>query len=374
MTNSLALRYLHNVFIARRITYLVFYVTSRCNAACSYCLRDSMPNVSETSKNTELTIDEIDKIASRMHGLAHVLISGGEPFMRDDLDKIIHSFYMRSHTRLISISTNGYFSAETEDIVGRLLREHRDLFLQIHISINGVQDVHDSSKGLPLSFAHLKETCSKLKKLRLANSNLRLGSITVINDTLKGNMAELLSFLENDLPFFDIYYLTPMVQRNGLPISNPLLPKDAEVWSRLEKRKRISVQRFWDAYSYCTLLRSHRLINRSMKKGAAVVECTAGRKLVTLREDGVVLPCPFKTPDALGNVRDFQYDIAELLKSSRAHRIIDDIIGKKCYCCWSCSMNINLISDLKGCATILLDTVLYKLGLLPAPDTYIHTR
>jgi len=292
-----------------------------------------------------------------MQGLAHLLISGGEPFMRNDLDQIIRSFYTRSHTRFVTIPTNGYFSDEIEDTVGRILRENRNLFLQIHISINGTQEVHDSTKRLPLSFMHLKETCRKLKKLRYAYSNLRLASITVISDSLKGDMPDLVSFLGKDLSFFDNYYLTPVIQKNGRPIENPLLPKDTEAWMHLKSKQQRRLLRFWDIYAYCTLRRSQYVIDRAVERKSAVVDCAAGRKFVVLKQDGEVFPCEFSQSGAIGNIKDFQYDIMRLLRSDRARHIKSDIITHKCYCCWPCAMNINLISRLRSCARILLDSI-----------------
>lgn len=292
--------------------------------------------------------------------------------MRNDLDQIVHSFYTQSRTRLVTISTNGYFSAKIEDMVGRILREHRNLFLQIHISINGTQEVHDSTKRLPSSFAHLKETCRKLKKLRYQYNNLRLASITVINDSLKGKMPEFIEFLEKDLSFLDSYYLGPILHKSGFPTPNPLLPSDREAWARFKKRKRISVRRFWDTYAYCTLLRSQRLITRSIERGSAVLPCTAGRKFIVLKEDGTLFACEFPKVGALGNVRNFQHDIVGLLRSDRVRQIRDTIVGHECYCCWLCAMNINLVSRLSGCARILLDTVFYNLWLFA--DRHIHIR
>ncbi|MDD5281875.1 MAG: radical SAM protein [Candidatus Omnitrophica bacterium] len=364
MGNSFVLQYLQNLILPHRLSYLVFFVTARCNAACTFCLRERLPDAAKMEENTELTIDEIGRIASHMQSLAHVLISGGEPFMRNDLDQIIRSFYTRSHTRFVTIPTNGYFSDEIEDKVSRILHENRDLFLQIQISINGTQDVHDNTKRLPLSFMHLKETCGRLKKLRHSFSNLRLASITVISDSLKGNMPDLVAFLEKDLFFFDNYYLTPVIQKNGWPIENPLLPEDKEAWMCLKSKQQRRFLSFWDAYAYCTLRRSQYVINRAMKRKTAMVDCTAARRFVVLKQNGQVFPCEFPQSGAIGNLRDFQYDIMRLLRCDRSRHIRDAIVTHKCYCCWGCAMNINLISRLRSCARILLDSVFYMLKII----------
>ncbi len=279
--------------------------------------------------------------------------------MRNDLDQIIRSFYTRSHTRFVTISTNGYFSDEIEEKVSRILRENRNLFLQIHISINATQETHDSIKKLPLSFAHLKETCARLKKLRCSHNNLRLASITVASDSLRGNMPDLVAFLEKDLSFFDNYYLTPVIQKNGRPIENPLLPEDREAWMRLKGKQQRRLLRFWDTYAYCTLRRAQYAIDRAVERKSAVVDCSAVRRFAVLRQDGEVFPCEFPQSGAIGNIRNFQYDLMRLLRCDRAGHIRNNIVAHKCYCCWGCAMNINLISRLRSSFRILVDSVFH---------------
>ncbi|MCH2663714.1 hypothetical protein MK139_05180, partial [bacterium] len=70
---------------------LIFFVTSRCNARCDFCLYyDQITN--PVAKERELTIPEVEKIARNYGNLHYLGLSGGEPFVRKDLEQICQAF------------------------------------------------------------------------------------------------------------------------------------------------------------------------------------------------------------------------------------------------------------------------------------------
>lgn len=87
--------------------YVQFYITSRCNLICEQC------NIIYANSDVrECTIDQIKQIADNFAemGVAIVLLTGGEPFVRKDLPEIIHAFESRGvHVRM---QTNGFASEE----------------------------------------------------------------------------------------------------------------------------------------------------------------------------------------------------------------------------------------------------------------------
>lgn len=87
--------------------YVQFYITARCNLTCDQC------NIIYTNSDVrECTLDEIERIADNFAkmGVAIVLLTGGEPFARKDLPKIIYAFESRGvHVRM---QTNGFASEE----------------------------------------------------------------------------------------------------------------------------------------------------------------------------------------------------------------------------------------------------------------------
>ena len=75
--------------IQDRPVYVQFYITARCNLTCQQC------NIIYSNSDVrECSIYEIEKIAENFAkmGVAIVLLTGGEPFVRKDLPEIIKAF------------------------------------------------------------------------------------------------------------------------------------------------------------------------------------------------------------------------------------------------------------------------------------------
>lgn len=93
--------------------YVQFYITARCNLTCQQC-----NIIYANSDLRECSIDEIERIADNLAemGVAIVLLTGGEPFIRKDLPEIIRAFESRGlHVRM---QTNGF---ATEDQIARAI-------------------------------------------------------------------------------------------------------------------------------------------------------------------------------------------------------------------------------------------------------------
>jgi len=125
-------------------------LTYRCNAKCNMCNVWHNP----TKPQEEITVKDIEKIPS---GLRFINITGGEPFVRQDIAEIIE--VLRSKTRRIVISTNGFF---TERII-KLCEKYPDL--GIRISIEGLQKANDAIRGIPDGFDRGLRTLLKLRRM-----------------------------------------------------------------------------------------------------------------------------------------------------------------------------------------------------------------
>jgi Fe-coproporphyrin III synthase len=125
-------------------------VTYRCNAKCHMC------NIWKNQSNTkeEITLDDIKKIPD---GLTFANITGGEPFLRDDIEEIIKVVLKK--TKRLVISTNGYF---TEKIV-KILKKYPQI--GIRVSIEGLPAANDELRDLKDGFDHGIRTLIELHEL-----------------------------------------------------------------------------------------------------------------------------------------------------------------------------------------------------------------
>ncbi len=124
-------------------------VTYRCNARCSMCNRYKAPSLPEE----EITIETIKKLP-RMY---FTNITGGEPFIREDLKDIVRELYKKSDR--IVISTNGFFSERIID----LCKEFPEV--GIRISIEGLEHTNNAIRGLEDGYKKGYSTLKQLKKM-----------------------------------------------------------------------------------------------------------------------------------------------------------------------------------------------------------------
>ena len=96
----------------RPITYLRISVTDRCNLRCIYCMPEA--GLAWIPKPEILTYEEIARIvrAGADVGLRSVRLTGGEPLIRRDLERLVAMLADIPGIEDISLSTNGLLLAE----------------------------------------------------------------------------------------------------------------------------------------------------------------------------------------------------------------------------------------------------------------------
>ena len=107
-------------------------VTYRCNAKCTMCNRYKVPSKPEE----EISLETIKKLPE----MYFTNITGGEPFIREDLKDIVRELYKKSDR--IVLSTNGFFTDRIVD----LCKEFPEV--GIRISIEGLEKTNNEIRGL----------------------------------------------------------------------------------------------------------------------------------------------------------------------------------------------------------------------------------
>lgn len=97
--------------LSRNFEYLRISVTDRCNYRCSYCMPSDIFNkkYKYISQNNILSYEEIIYIVKQLKniGLKKVRITGGEPLLRKNIDKLIFKLKNDSKIENVSMTTNG---------------------------------------------------------------------------------------------------------------------------------------------------------------------------------------------------------------------------------------------------------------------------
>lgn len=135
--------------MGKRNLYGYIIITYRCNAKCNMCSCWKYP----TKPEEEITLDIIKKLPE----MAFINITGGEPFIRNDIKDIVRELYKK--TNRIVISTNGSFCNK----IIELCKEFPDI--GVRISIEGLKESNDSIRGIPDGFNKGYETLKKLVEM-----------------------------------------------------------------------------------------------------------------------------------------------------------------------------------------------------------------
>lgn len=127
---------------------VVWNITRSCNLKCVHCYAGA----SDEKFTGELTTQEgkmlLDDLAR--FGVPVILFSGGEPLVRPDLVELAQ-YAVKKGMRAV-ISTNGTLISRDK------ARQLKDVGLSyVGISIDGMQDVHDSFRGVPGAFKKAME-------------------------------------------------------------------------------------------------------------------------------------------------------------------------------------------------------------------------
>ncbi|MBN1269176.1 MAG: radical SAM protein, partial [Kiritimatiellae bacterium] len=147
-------------------------LTYRCNCRCQMC------NVwkSPTRVEDEITVADLERLPD---GLDFCNVTGGEPFLREDIEKVVE--ILRRKSRRVVISTNGWF---TEKIIA-VVKKYPDV--GVRVSLEGLPAANDELRGVPGGFDHGLRTLLELQ--RLGSKDIGFG-ITV-SDRNHADMLEL---------------------------------------------------------------------------------------------------------------------------------------------------------------------------------------
>jgi len=220
--------------------------------------------------------DEItpDIVGMLPDGLNFINITGGEPFIRRDLEEIVS--VASGKARRVVVSTNGYF---TERIVA-LARRHPDI--GVRVSIEGLPAANDELRGLKNGFDHGMRTLLELRALGMKD----IGFGITVSDRNARDMLELYRLAESMGMEFataathNSYYFHKYDNRFKEPEA---------VASEFEKLS-------------CMMLRTGRIKNwfrayfndglaNYVRGGARPLPCEAGTDLFFLDPFGRITPC-----------------------------------------------------------------------------------
>ncbi|OGC48006.1 MAG: hypothetical protein A3A94_01080 [Candidatus Portnoybacteria bacterium RIFCSPLOWO2_01_FULL_43_11] len=227
----------------QKIKDIVLAVTYQCNSQCEFCHIWRKKTASSLKpkdyKNLPRTIQNVN-------------ISGGEPFLRNDLSKIVQTIKSRCPRAKIIISTNGFLSQEIKKQTKKILKIEPGI--GITVSLDGLKKIHEKLRGVKNGFKQALQTIEILKKLKIKNLKIAF----TINDH---NFQELRKVYqlskELNLEFsFAVCHNSPhYFQKEDNKISRLKEMEKEIIWLISQELRGFSLKRWLRAYFAWGLLR-----------------------------------------------------------------------------------------------------------------------
>jgi len=349
VTLSPALRGVAAMLRPRVPSYLVLFVTRRCNAQCRFCFYPI--NTPEEC----LTVGEIERVVARHPHFLQVTLSGGEPYLRSDLAELIEVLAHAGKVRFLTVSSNGSLPERIGTVVGRVLERCPKLHFRASLSVDDLPEEHERLRRIPGLFARIRQSYDAL--VALADrfpGRLELNVQTVLGAFNKERIGAVHEFLARELPRCR---RSLVLTRGEIPdlsardVSADEYARAARLWSSARPARDLLREPHW-AVLDATLDYQQDVVERVLREDRAVLPCAAGRRLVVIDVDGDVLPCEMRDVarrvigrDVLGNLRAHDYDLARLLAAADARAAVDRIRERACHCTFECAINASIAFD-----------------------------
>jgi len=341
--NYTPFRHLGALFWKRRPLQLTVFLTRRCNSRCRFCFYLS---AGHRGPSDELSGAELARIADSTGSLLWLAFSGGEIFLRDDLVEITRIFYERSRPAIILLPSNGLLPerifAWTKEILDRCPKST----VVVKLSIDGPPPLHDRMRGIPGGHAKTMATYEALAELLGSYRNFDLGINTVFCRANQEAMSETIDEI-GKLP--NVRTHTVSLIRGEMADAGQKkidLEKYRQASGLLAERLRAriaGVYRFpGGRLKAAQDILQRKMIYETALASRALLPCYAGRLNAVVTETGDVYPCESFTRK-IGNIRESEYDLRQMLRTPEAQHLIDSINAGGCSCTHECYMMTNIL-------------------------------
>lgn len=321
---------------AKLPSYIILFVTSRCNSRCNHCFYWKDIN----AHKEELTFDEIKKLSSELKEVTNLALSGGEPVLRDDLPEICELFHENNRTKNIHLPTNGLATGIIKSKVEKILQK-ANCDLTVAISLDGLKETHDAIRGVNGNFESVLNTYKEIAKLKSNYSNLKLFVNTVISNKNHKEIAQLVHFVKENMPELDGYGFD-WIRGNpkNKDFSIPSIDRVKELTPFIKETQKHYLKKTNDLRSKIESgVRSYLsdLKYDILKTESQYIPCIAGEIFAVIYPHGDVSLCELLPP--VGNLRKQSLETA--WNSPKAEEQRKSIQSKKCWCTHGCFQPTN---------------------------------
>ena len=287
-------------------------MTLKCNLKCSHCYINA--------KETDAITNELSTDAAKMliHQICEVskpllILSGGEPLLRDDVYEIIK--YGADRGLRMGMGSNGML---IDDEVARKLKEAGMWTVAISLD-SSIPERHDEFRGVKGCWEHAVNAIKALKKAGIevqVNCTVTQQNYDEVDDVMA--LAESLG-VEN----FHLFFLVPTGRGTDIQDITPQMYEEM-IRSTLAKTTKYKL----NVKPSCAPQFMRVAKDKGVDMSRWVRGCMAGLYYCRIYPSGEVTPCPYM-PVSLGNIREKSFkDIWVNSEVFKALRDFDQLKGK----------------------------------------------
>jgi len=295
-------------------------LTRRCNLACTHCYISAGPTETATAELATADCRRIVDEIIAVNPSPMLILSGGEPLLREDLEEI--AAYATARGATVVVGTNG-----TQLTDARIAGLQNAGVRGMAVSIDSLRSsYHDNFRHGAGSLLDTQAAVGRLRAHRL--------DVVIQTSVTKGNrreLGEMIAWAAEEGAFaFNCYFLVATGRGAGLsdlsPAEYEAVLTDLAGWQR-EYRGRMLVR------AKCAphfMRRVHQLDPESPVLNYET-RCPCGTQYCRITPDGKLTPCPY-LPEVAGDLR--QSSFGEIWRSSPLFtRLREGTLGGKCGDC-----------------------------------------
>ncbi len=287
-------------------------VTLLCNSKCVMC------DIWQNKGLDFLPLSVYEKLPS---SLEMIDITGGEPFLRDDLPQIVRVLKKTCPKARLLITTHGFMTAKIKAQVGDILRE--DPRIAFRVSVDGIGKVHEEIRRIPQAFDKINETLEVLKTAGVKD----LGIIFTLMKQNQDQMRDVYEFAQelgvdftaNAVHDSPVYFGEDKHQM----AADPKAVEDDFgyiFWKMLSVPTPKRIAKSWFAGQ----------LLEYMRKPVRPLACGAGEYFFYMDSKANIYLCNFKSWVA-GNIQEVSFE--EVWNSALKMKHLES--ARKCQDCWS---------------------------------------
>ncbi len=312
-----------------------------------------MCNIWNTPPRPDPKIEQIQAFfaenKSTLRDLKFVQLTGGEPYLRDDLPAIAEIVHHAAPDCMIWIPTNGLLPEKIRDITFRIAEKIGGSRLGVTVSLDGDAEVNDIQRGVDGSFKNAVRTIKNLSELRKKHGfSLSTGFTLTEKNYVYAPIVQKIAYrLGSDYSFRPVnlseHYYKNTDQSTKLD-PDEIIPYLDYIGINLRQQKKI----LNNITKYAYIQGAKEFI-----KGHRTLPCTAGTESIYIDTVGDVYPCLVMN-HKLGNI--YQHSVEDILASPSAWKARELIENQDCPTCW---LECEVYRDLKKDKKRLLEAFLW---------------